>query len=155
MVEAATVVALAATTASISISKRNQKIAKKQNRLATEAAQQKYNLDKQQTENALTEQRRKNKNLLAEQISAYRARLGASGISSNAGSGRTYIDTLKREADAEDKYLQTQANLSLDALLNGINQTNNRNLLRLNSMKNSSSWDNVNTVAALSRSLLK
>ena len=55
-------------------------------------------------------------------------------MSSSSGTGRAVLDSLQREHDIEDKYLVDQANISLEALLNGINSKNSRNLLSLSQL---------------------
>lgn len=118
-----------------------------------------YSLQAQQTKLALEEQQRKNKNLLAQQQSTYRAKLGAAGMSSKSGSGQAVLNSLQNEHDAEDKYLVNQANISLEALLNGINAKNTQNLLslsNLNNRANASTLSSINNfTASAGRSVLK
>ena len=80
---------------------------------------------------ALKETERKNKNLLAKQQSSYKAKLGASGLTSESGSGRVVLDTMQKETDMENKYQQQKTNYSLKTLNNRLQQTNSRNLLSL------------------------
>lgn len=156
--EVVAVGALAATAASTIYSKRNSDIQKKQVKSANAAAQKNYDLEKQQAELALAEQRRKNLNILNQQLSTYKARLGAAGMSSKQGSGSALLYNTQKEHDIEDKYLQDQANISLEALLNGIESTKTRNLLTLNSLNNdskSSQWSALTDFTSSARSLLK
>ena len=156
--EVVAVGALAATAASTIYSKRNSDIQKKQVKKANEAAQKSYDLEKRQAELALDEQRRKNLNILNQQLSSYKARLGAAGMSSKQGSGSALLYNAEKEHDIEDKYLQEQANISLEALLNGIESTKTRNLLTLSSLNNekkASQWGTLANLTSGARSLLK
>ena len=89
--EVVAVGALAATAASTIYSKRNSDIQSKQIKKANEAAQKSYDLEKRQAELALDEQRRKNLNILNQQLSTYKARLGAAGMSTKQGSGSALL----------------------------------------------------------------
>ena len=105
-----------------------KKATKRANRLANEQAA----IEKREQETLLKEERRKNRNLLAQQQSAYKARLGSSGLSSETGSGQVVLNAMQNEADMEDKYLANKHNFSLQTLNNRLQQTNSRNLLSLN-----------------------
>lgn len=155
--EVVAVGALVATAASTVYAKRNADIQKKQVKRANAANQKAYEIEKRQTELALDEQRRKNVNILSQQLSTYKARLGAAGMSSKQGSGSTLLYNAQKDHDVEDKYLQEQADLSLDALLNGIEASKARNLLTLSSLSNESKTAQWNMFGSLSggRSLLK
>ena len=121
----------------------NQKKAlKNTNRTNAENAR----LQNEQADLALKEKLRKNRNLLAQQQATYKAGLGALGTSSKSGSGQTYLNSLQREYDIENKYLQNQAKISSDALLNTLNQQTNTNLLRLNTLNNNSRTDTINSL---------
>ena len=109
-VAAAATIATAA--ASVFYSKKNSDAQKKQIKSANAAAQKNYELNRQQAQLTLQETQRKNRNLLAQQQSAYKAKLGASGMSSKSGSGEIVLNTMQKEHDAEDKYLVDQANIS-------------------------------------------
>ncbi len=148
---------LAATAVSAAYTKRNSDIQRKQVKKANAAAQKSYELEKKQTELALEEQRRKNLNILNQQLSGYKARLGAAGMSAKQGSGSALLYNARKEHDIEDKYLQEQANLSLEALMNGIEANKTQNLLTLSSIKNESKANQWGTLANLggSRTLLK
>ena len=123
------------------------------------ANQRQYELDSQQSKLALAEEQRKNRNLLAQQQATYRAKLGASGLSSRTGSGRVILDSMQKEYDAEDKYLTNQANISLEALLNGINAKNTRNLLNSSAVNNAQRANTINSIgnwtSSAGRSVLK
>lgn len=156
--EVVAVGALAATAASTIYSKRNSDIQKKQVKSANEAAQKNYDLEKQQAELALAEQRQQKFEHFDQQLSTYKARLGAAGMSSKQGSGSALLYNAQKEHDIEDKYLQDQANISLEALLNGIETTKTRNLLTLNALNNdkkSSQWGTFTDLTSSARSLLK
>ncbi len=135
--------------------KEQRKQTKENNRLANQA----YELDKQQAQLTLAEERRENKNLLKQQQSAYKAKLGASGLSSQSGTGQAVLDALQRDYDTDDKFLVNQANISLEALLNGIEKTRSNNLLtsqRLTNQNNQNLLSSFNNISSgLSRSLLK
>ena len=133
--EVATAVAVVTSAATAYFTIKNNDTQKKQIKAEQAANQRQYELDVMQRQLALAEEQRKNRNLLAQQQSTYRAKLGASGLSSKSGSGRTVLDSMKKEYDAEDKYLVNQANVSLEALLNGINSRNTRNLLSASQLK--------------------
>ena len=117
---------------------KNMEIQKKQIKAERAANQRQYDLDVAQRRLALKEEQRKNRNLLNQQQSSYRAKLGASGLSSKSGSGRAVLNAMQQEHDTEDKYLINQANISLEALLNGINARNTRNLLQMTQLNNNS-----------------
>ncbi len=106
-------------------------------------------LQNKQAQLALEEQRRKNKNLLAQQQASYKARLGSSGLSGKTGSGQTYLNAMQKEYDMEDKYLVNQAKLSAEGLLNTLGQTTNTNLLKLNSINNESQSNLYGTLGNL------
>ncbi|MBR6411648.1 MAG: hypothetical protein IKS41_00610 [Alphaproteobacteria bacterium] len=123
------------------------------------ANQKKYDLDVAQAKLALAEEQRKNLNLLTQQQSAYKAKLGAAGMSPKSGSGEAVLESLQKEHDAEDKYLVNQANISLEALLNGINARNTQNLLSLSSASSRNTANALNSIntftSAAGRSVLK
>lgn len=102
-----------------------------------------------QSQIALAEQKRKNKNLLAQQQAAYKASLSAGGINTKNGSSQTYLNSLQREYDMEDKYLDKQAKVSSDAILNSLNQANSTNLLKLNTINNNQQSDLYGTLGNL------
>ncbi|MBQ7413336.1 MAG: hypothetical protein IJV07_03565 [Alphaproteobacteria bacterium] len=110
------------------------------------ANQRQYDLEVAQKKLTLAEEQRKNRNLLAQQQSGYRAKLGAAGLSAQSGSGRAVLDSMKQEYDTEDKYLINQANISLEALLNGINTKQNRNLLSMSSLNNRQMSNTLNAI---------
>jgi len=111
--------------------KKEKKAAKKANALAREQAL----IEQDTQEAALREEQRRNRNLLAQQQSAYKAKLGASGLSAQTGSGQVVLDAMQNESDMEDKYLVNKNNYSLKSLNNRLQQTNNRNLLTLNKLQ--------------------
>ena len=123
------------------------------------ANKKKYELDVAQAKLALAEEQRKNRNLLAQQQSAYKAKLGAAGMSAKSGTGQAVLNSIQKEHDAEDKYLVNQANISLEALLNGINARNTQNLLSLSALNNRNTVNTLNSINAFTssagRSVLK
>lgn len=129
-------------------SDRQKKAIKNANRTAAENAR----LQNEHAKLALAEQQRKNRNLLAERQAAYKANLGALGTSSKSGTGQTYLNTLQREHDIEDKYLQNQAKISSEALLNSLGNTTNTNLLRLSSLNSDSKLNSLNSLGNISTS---
>lgn len=135
--------------------KDQRKQIKENNRLANEA----YHLDRKQAQLTLAEQQRQNKNLLKQQQSAYKARLGAGGLSDKSGTGQVVLDTLQREHDIDDKFLVNQANISLEALLNGIEKTRTNNLFNARRLSNQNKQSMLNSAdsisSGLNRSLLK
>lgn len=157
--EIAAIAGAATVGASIFYNKRNSDIQKKQYKTAQASANADYDLKKRQAKNTLTEEQRKNRSLLARQQSSYKAKLGASGMSATKGTGQTVLDSMQREHDIEDKYLVDQSNISLEALLNGINQTNSRNLLSMSASSNSSSAGSIGDWGSLlssgARSVIK
>lgn len=156
--EVAAAAAVATVASSVFYTKRNSDIQKKQYKNAMNAANKDYELSKQQAKLALEEEQRKNRSLLAQQQSAYKAKLGASGLSSQKGSGQVVLDTMKKEHDIEDKYLVNQANISLEALLNGINQTSSRNLLSMSAASNNNTMQAINGLSSftnLGRTIIK
>ncbi len=152
-VAAAATIATAA--ASVFYSKKNSDAQKKQIKSANAAAQKNYELNRQQAQLTLQETQRKNRNLLAQQQSAYKAKLGASGMSSKSGSGEIVLNTMQKEHDAEDKYLVDQANISLEALLNSTNQTKSRNLLSLQTLENNNRNNIISGINSFGRSVIK
>ena len=152
-VAAAATIATAA--ASVFYSKKNSDAQKKQIKSANAAAQKNYELNRQQAQLTLQETQRKNRNLLAQQQSAYKAKLGASGLSSKSGSGEIVLNTMQKEHDAEDKYLVDQANISLEALLNSTNQTKSRNLLSLQTLENNNRNNIISGINSFGRSVIK
>ena len=129
-------------------SDRQKKAVKNANRTAAENAR----LQDEQAKLALAEQQRKNRNLLRQQQASYKANLGALGTSSKSGTGQTYLNALQREHDIEDKYLQNQAKISSEALLNSLGNTTNTNLLRLSSLSNESKLNSLNSLGNISTS---
>ena len=104
-----------------------KKATKQANKLAKEQAE----IERESELAALQEIERKNRNLLAQQQSSYKARLGASGLTTESGSGQVILDAMAKETDMENKYQQQKAQRSLKTLNNRLKQTNNRNLLSL------------------------
>ena len=134
----------------------NQKKSLKSNKKATNYQ---ATLEQQKIQETLAEQQRKNLNLLAQQQSAYKAKLGASGLSHTSGSGQVVLDSMRNEHDMEDKYLQSQANISLDALRNSIEKSNTQNLLQQRNLRNqflNQSFKDTNSIiSAGQRTMLK
>ena len=129
--------------------KRNSDLQKKAIKRSNAYAQTAADQQNQQAQIALNEQKRKNKNLLAEQQAAYKASLSAGGINTKNGFSQTYLNALQREYDMEDKYLDKQAKISADAVLNSLNQTSSTNLLRLNAINNTQQSNLYNTLGNL------
>ncbi len=129
--------------------KRNSDLQKKAVKQSTRYAQEQANTQNQQAQLALDQHKRKNKNLLAQQQATYKANLNANGINTKTGSGQTYLNALQREYDMEDKYLDKQAKISSDAILNSLNQTSSTNLLKLSALNNSQQSNLYNTLGNL------
>ena len=123
-----------------------KKAAKKANQSAMEQAQ----LERQNIESSYNEQQRKNRNLLAQQQSAYKAKLGASGLTTKSGSGQVVLDKMKKDYDMEDKYQVAQKQYSLSKLNNNLKQTNSRNLLTLEKLRNNQAQSLLSTAKTLS-----
>lgn len=157
--EVAAAVAVVSSIATAFYTKKSVDSQKKQIKAEQKAAKKQYDLDVAQTQLALEEEQRKNRNLLAQQQSSYKAKLGAGGMSSTSGSGQAVLNALQKEYDTEDKYLTNQANISLEALLNGINTKNTRNLLSLNQIKSQQASNTLsginNIVSSAGRSVIK
>ena len=157
--EVAPIIAAAGAITSAVFVKKNMDSQRKAEKAQYRSNQRQYQLDVEQAQAALAEEQRKNRNLLAQQQSSYRAKLGASGLSAKSGSGQVVLNSLKKEADAEDKYLVNQANISLEALLNGINAKNTRNLLNLNSINAQRTANTMNALGSFTstagRTILK
>jgi len=152
------IVTTVATLASSWFVKESADTQKKALKVERAANRKKYDLDVAQAKLTLAEEQRKNLNLLAQQQSAYRAKLGASGLSAKSGTGQAVLQSMQKEHDAEDKYLVNQANISLEALLNGINARNTQNLLTLsslNSRNTANTLNSINNLSSAGRSVLK
>ncbi len=147
--EAAPIIAAVSLVSSAFYTKKSIDNQKKQAKAAKAAAQKEYDLNVAQTKLALEQQQRKNRNLLAQQQSAYKARLGAGGMSSQSGSAQAVLDNMQREHDIEDKYLVEQANISLESLLNGINKNNTLNLLKMQELHNKQTANAFDTLTSL------
>ena len=128
---------------------------KKAQRSAKDAANYQASLDKKAIQETLEEQRRKSRNLLAQQQSAYKAKLGASGLGYTSGSGQMILDNMQKEHDIEDKYLQEKANISLEALRNSIEKINTQNLLNLKTTTNNQVMSLANGLGNTARQMLK
>ncbi len=128
--------------------KRNSDLQKKSIKQSNAYAQAAADQQNRQAQIALAEQKRKNKNLLAQQQASYKANLSATGINTNNGSGQTYLNALQREYDMEDKYLDKQAKISAEAVLNSLNQTSSTNLLKLNAINNNQQSNLYNTLGS-------
>lgn len=134
---------IASTASSVYYTKKASDAQKKQIKANNVAAQKAADLQKQQIQMTLNNEQQKNLSLLARQQSAYKAKLGAGGLSQK-GSGQVVLDTMQKEHDIEDKYLKKQADISMEALLNGIDTTRTRNLLELKQNKYYSNIDTIN-----------
>ena len=143
--EVAAAAAITTATSSIFYAKKSADIQKKQIKKATAAAERDNELQRQRTQSTLQKQQLNNRSLLARQQAAYKAKLGAGGLS-QAGSGQVVLDNMQKEHDAEDKYLTQQANISLQALQNSIDETKTRNLLTL---KQQSVTNDINYINGL------
>ena len=151
--EAAIAATVVATLGSAYYMKTNADRQKKVIKNANHTANKNAKLQEEQAKLALAEQQRKNRNLLAQQQATYKASLGALGTSSKSGSGQTYLNALQREYDIEDKYLQDQAKISSEALLNSLGNTNNTNLLRLSSISSESRMNAINSLGNIANGL--
>lgn len=147
--EAAPIIAVASLISSAVYTKKSIDSQKKQAKAAKAAAQKEYDLNVAQTKLTLEQQQRKNRNLLAQQQSAYKARLGAGGMSSRSGSGQTVLDNMQREHDIENKYLIEKSNISLESLRNHINETNTRNLLEIQGLRDKQTANAFDTLSSL------
>ncbi len=156
--EVAAITAVATTAASVFYSKKASDAQKKQIKASQIAADKRYELEKQQIGLTLQDEQRKNRSLLAKQQSAYKAKLGAAGLDKK-GTGQVVLDTMQKEHDAEDKYLTSSANISLEALQNSINETRTRNLLSLSQHAATTTAGYLSSVSdmtdGLGRTLLK
>lgn len=156
--EVAAITAVATTAASIFYSKKAADAQKKQIKASQAAADKRYELEKQQIGLTLQDEQRKNRSLLAKQQSAYKAKLGSAGLD-RKGSAQVVLDTMQKEHDAEDKYLTSSANISLEALQNSIDETRTRNLLSLSQHAATTTAGYFNSVSdmadGLGRTLLK
>ena len=80
-------------------------------------------------------------------------------MSAKSGSGQAILQSLQKEHDAEDKYLVNQANISLEALLNGINARNTQNLLSASALNSRNTANTLNSInnftSSAGRSVLK
>lgn len=152
--------AAAAIVGSAYYSKKSVDNQKKSIKKANKAAKIQADLDRQSAQLLLREQQRKNKNLLLQQQSNYKAKLGASGLSHKTGSGQVVLDNMQKEHDMEDRYLTSQAKISLAALNNSLNQTIQKNLLDLDTIRAKEKQDALDTFssafgAGYGRSLIK
>ena len=153
--EAAAAATVITTLASAYFTMDNIRAQKKATKAANKAENYQAELNRQNIENTLAEQQRKSRNLLAQQQSAYRAKLGANNLSQSSGSGQVVLDNMQKEHDIEDKYLQGQANISLDALKNSIEKINTQNLLRLRTLTNDQGMTITNSLSNVSHSMIK
>jgi len=151
MATTAAVVTVATVLASAYYTQRVQeaekKAAKRANRLASEQAA----IDRKAELAELKETQRKNKNLLAQQQSSYKAKLGASGLTSRSGSGEVVLNSMQKETDMEDKYQQQKTQFTLKTLNNRLQQTNNRNLLTINKSRLAQGKNIFDTSSALAK----
>ncbi|MBR4927827.1 MAG: hypothetical protein IKY98_05830 [Alphaproteobacteria bacterium] len=143
--EIAAPIIIASAASSVFYTKKAADIQKKQIKASNAVAQKAAELQKQQIQLTLNNEQQKNLSLLAKQQSAYKAKLGAGGLS-RKGSGQVVLDTMQKEHDIEDKYLQKQADISIEALLNGIDTTRTRNLLELKQNKYETTSDTINGI---------
>lgn len=125
-----------------------KKATKRANQLANEQAA----IERESELAALRETERKNKNLLAQQQSSYKAKLGASGLTSSSGSGQVVLDAMQKETDMENKYQQQKTGYALKTLNNRLNQTNSRNLLSLSKSRLAQGENIFNSAMTLSKS---
>lgn len=155
--EVATAAALT-TAASVFYTKKASDAQKKQIKASNAAAQKEHELERKQINLTLQDEQRRNRSLLAKQQSAYKAKLGAGGIS-QAGSGQAYLDSIQKEHDLENKYLTERAEISLEALQNSIDETRTRNLLELSKQSDLSRARTISDIGSfttgLGRNLIK
>jgi hypothetical protein len=135
MAEAAAVATVVSVLGSAYYTEKKQSAEKKATKRANQLAKEQAAIEREAQEEAQRELERKNRNLLAQQQSSYKARLGASGLTSQAGSGQVVLDAMEKETDMENKYQQQKTRYSLKSLNNQLKQTNNRNLLTLNKLR--------------------
>lgn len=124
---------------------------KKATKRANALAKEQTEIERAAQEAALKEEQRRNRNLLAQQQSAYKAKLGASGLTTSSGSGQVVLDAMAKESDMEDKYQTQKTNYSLRTLNNRLKQTNTRNLLALDKLRINQKQNVLNTVGALGK----
>ena len=153
--EATAAIAVVTTVASAYYTKKSHDAEKKQIKASNRAAQKEAELSRQQAELTLAEEKRKNKNLLKQNLSTYKAKLGAQGLSTSYGSNQAIYDNMIHTTDMDDRYLEEQADISLEALLNSINQRTNRNLLNLTTLSYQDKANTAKSVLSAGRSLLK
>lgn len=157
--EVAAIGAIAAVATSAFYSAKTTSAQRKQIKSQQAYQERAFALERDQTQDVLAEQRRKNLNLLNQQLSGYKAKLGAAGLSSAKGSGGEILRNVKKEHDMEDKYLQTQADYSLAGLENSIGQASSRNLLALSQLNNQARQNQIGSVNSAfgitARSMLK
>ena len=153
--EAAAAATVVSTLASTYFTYDNIKTQKKATKAAKNAANYQAELERKTIQDTLAEQQRKSRNLLAQQQSAYKAKLGAGGLSHTSGSGQVILDSMQKEYDMEDKYLQDKASISLDALRNSIDKLNTQNLLQLRTLSNNQIINLANGVSGSARQMLK
>ena len=157
--EVAIIATAAAILGSAYYTKTNADHQKKTIKQSTENATRATILQNKQAQLALSEEQRKNKNLLAQQQAAYKAKLGVSGLSGKSGSGQTYLHAMQKEYDMEDKYRVNHAKNSSDALLNSLGHTTSTNLLKLNNINNenqANSYGSIgNLVGGIGRTMIK
>ena len=152
----AVVAAGAAMLGSAYYTKRTEDNQKKMLKNSNKSAKTQADLDRQAAQALLQEQQRKNRNLLKQQQSSYRARLGASGLSYTNGSGQVVLDNMQKEHDMEDRYLIKQANISKQSLENSLKETTKRNLLSLDNMDSNQKRQALDAFSsAIGRSLIK
>ena len=130
---------------------RTHEVQKKATKRANKLAEEQAAIERESELAALKETTRKNKNLLAQQQSSYRAKLGASGLTSTSGSGEVVLNTLQKEADMEDKYQKQKTQFTLRTLNNRFSQTNSRNLLSLTQSRLDQEKNVFDTTTSLTR----
>ena len=131
MAQAAAIATVVSLLGSAYYTDKAQKAEKKAVQQANVLAHEEVAIEQEAQQADLKETERKNKNLLAQQQSSYKARLGASGLTSESGSGQVVLNAMQKEFDMENKYEQQKTQYSLKTLNNRLRQTNSRNLLSL------------------------
>lgn len=153
--EATAVIGVASTVATGLYARKTNSLQKKQVKASNKAAQTEAELSQKQAELTLAEEKRKNNNLLKQNLSSYKAKLGAQGLSSSYGSNEAVYNNMVYNTQMENKYLEEQAAISLDALLNSLNQRTSRNLLTLTNLSYQNQSNLANSVLNAGRNILR
>lgn len=151
MAQAAAVATVVAVVGSTYYSEKARKQEKKAVKRAEALAKEQTQMEREEKVFDLQETERKNKNLLAQQQSAYKAKLGSSGLSHLSGSGQVIMDAMAKEVDMENKYQAHKTAYALKSLNNRLRETSNRNLLTLNKLRIGQQSDALNAATSLTK----